>query len=246
LLATFSVASLHQGAAPELSGSVDDWNGYRRYSFQHHGRQCYIVAPHREAGGRPWIWRARFWGHRPEVDLALLGQGFHLAYMDVIEMPGNREAVSHWNAFYKLLAEVHGFTTRPALEGMSRGGLYVCSWAAKNSDKVACIYADAPVCDIAALGLDKRFPELGLRNPIDHLEPLAKARVPLLHVSGDADTVVPLEKHTRVLEARYRALGGDIRVIIKPGVGHKHGLDDPAPIIEFILKHTLKVPNRKD
>lgn len=31
---------------------------------------------------------------------------------------------------------------------MSRGGLIVYNWAAQNTDKVACIYADAPVMDI--------------------------------------------------------------------------------------------------
>ena len=34
-----------------------------------------------------------------------------------------------------------------ALEGMSRGGLIVYNWAAQNPEKVACIYADAPVMD---------------------------------------------------------------------------------------------------
>jgi lysophospholipase L1-like esterase len=79
-------------------------------------------------------------------------------------------------------------------------------------------------------------------NPIDLLEPLAKAKVPLLHVSGNADFVVPLEENTAVLEQRYKALGGDISLIIKNGIGHKHGLEDPTPIIQFVLKHTLQDP----
>ncbi len=40
-----------------------------------------------------------------------------------------------------------------------------------------------------------------------------------------------------LLEKRYRALGGDITVIAKPGVGHHpHSLKDPAPIVEFVLR----------
>jgi len=74
-------------------------------------------------------------------------------------------------------------------------------------------------------------------NPNDNLAPLAKAGVPLLHVVGDADTVVPVEENTRVLEQRYKALGGSIQVIVKHGVGHVHGLDDPMPIIEFLVAH---------
>ncbi len=259
VLSLFLCAAV-QAASPAWPGSTDDWKGYQRHSFDYDGRKCFVVEPQKEAPGRPWIWRARFWGHRPEADLGLLEKGFHLAYMDVAEMLGNREAVAHWNKFYKLLTGKYGFSKKVALEGMSRGGLYIYSWAAANPKKVSAIYADAPVCDITSwpLALRKGKPdpkgwEMAVRafsfksveearaykgNPIDILKPLARHRVPLLHVAGDADEVVPLADNTRVLEKRYRELGGDITIIIKPGVGHKHGLDDPSPIINFVLKNT--------
>lgn len=246
-------------AAPAFPGDRDEWNGYARYTFQVDGRSCFVVAPRSEAEGRPWIWRARFFGHRPEVDLALLARGWHLVYMDVADMFGNPEAVAHWDAFYAWLTEQHKFAPKAALEGMSRGGLIVYNWAARNPEKVSCIYADAPVCDIrswpggkgkgegspeawATCLLAYRLTEAGAAafrgNPLDHLEPLAQAGVPLLHVSGDADPTVPIEENTLELESRYKALGGGITVIVKPGVDHTHGLDDPTPIVEFILKHT--------
>ena len=74
---------------------------------------------------------------------------------------------------------------------------------------------------------------------MDRLEPLAKAGVPLLNVYGDADEVVPWEENTGLLAERYRALGGSIQLIGKPGVGHHpHGLEDSTPIIDFILKNS--------
>jgi pimeloyl-ACP methyl ester carboxylesterase len=241
-------------------GKVDDWNGYQRHSFTYDSRQCFVVEPKTPAPGKPWIWRARFWGHRPEVDVALLGNGFHVAYMDVAEMLGNKEAVAHWDKFYELLTGRFGLSEKVAMEGMSRGGLYIYSWAAANPGKVSCMYADAPVCDIkswplalrkgaasptgwkmvvAAFGFQSEEDARKYKgNPIDILAPLAKAKIPLLHVHGDADDVVPLEENTAIVEKRYKALGGDITVIIKPGIGHKHGLDDPSPIIGFVLKNT--------
>ena len=78
-------------------------------------------------------------------------------------------------------------------------------------------------------------------NPVDNLAPLAAAKVPLLHVYGDADDVVPPDENTLLLAERYRKLGGSIELIAKPGIGHHpHGLADSAPIVEFILKHALK------
>ena len=43
-----------------------------------------------------------------------------------------------------------------------------------------------------------------------------------------------------VIEKRYLSLGGVIQVIHKPGVGHHpHGLENPEPVVQFILDHTV-------
>ena len=78
-------------------------------------------------------------------------------------------------------------------------------------------------------------------NPVDGLGPLAKAGVPLIHVVGDADSVVPVAENTAILEVRYRKLGGLIKVIHKPGVGHHpHSLKDPQRLLDFILKASAR------
>lgn len=239
-------------------GGVSDFKGYRHHAFGYDGLKCRVVLPEQAAKDKPWIWRARFFGHRPEVDLALLAKGFHLAYVDVANLYGSPEAVDRWNRFYQYLTTAHGLHPKPVLEGMSRGGLIVYNWASENPDKVSCIYADAPVCDITSwpggfgkgcgskrdwerckkvYGLTDEEAQRFTGNPIDKLAPLAEAGVPLLHVVGDTDQVVPVAENTALLEARYKALGGAIRVIRKPGVGHKHGLEEPQPIIDFISKH---------
>jgi pimeloyl-ACP methyl ester carboxylesterase len=181
--------------------------------------------------------------------------------MSVPDMLGAPEAVGHWNACYERLTTQYGFAKKAALVGLSRGGLYCYNWAATNPDKVACIYGDAPVCDFKSwpggIGKGKRSDhdwqlvlerygfksdeeaKLYTKNPVDNLAPLAKARVPLLHVFGDADDVVPWEENTGLVEERYKKLGGEVVLIRKPGVGHHpHGLDDSTPIINFVWDHT--------
>jgi pimeloyl-ACP methyl ester carboxylesterase len=70
---------------------------------------------------------------------------------------------------------------------------------------------------------------------------LAKAGVPILHVVGDADEVVPIAENSDIIEKRYKTLGGKIDVIHKPGVGHHpHSLKDPKTIVDFFLKHTSR------
>jgi pimeloyl-ACP methyl ester carboxylesterase len=185
--------------------------------------------------------------------------------MSVPDMLGCPAAVTHWNTFYRELTEKHGFAKKAALVGLSRGGLYVYNWAAANPDCVACIYADAAVCDFKSwpggkgkgkgsprdwklvlerYGFASEAEALACRkNPVDNLQPLARAKVPLLHVYGDADDVVPWDENTGVVAERYRKLGGDITLIAKPGVAHHpHGLEDSTPIIEFIAKHAAASP----
>ncbi len=249
-------------AGQTLDATKTEWHGFPRYDFLVGGRKCLVVSPREVAVGRPWIWRARFFGHEPQADIQLLERGFHVGYCDVSNLFGNPDAVAHGNAFYQFLTKEHGFSRRVALEGMSRGGLMIYHWAAANPDKVACIYGDAPVCDfkswpggkgrgkgsqaawrmcLDAYGLTEEQALAYRKNPIDQLAHLAKADIPLLHVVGQADDVVPVEENTDILADRYRRMGGTIAVIRKPGVGHHpHSLKDPTPIVEFVLKHTTR------
>ena len=247
-------------AADPISDKKSDWHGFDRYEFSVTDRRCWVVVPKIPAEGRPWIWRARFFGVEPQTDIALLKLGFHLAYCDVSGMFGSPRAVEHWNAFYRVMTQQHQLAARPALEGLSRGGLIIYNWAARNPEKVACIYGDAPVCDfkswpagqgqgkgssaawaacLKAYGMSEAEALAYRKNPIDNLQPLARANVPLLHVVGDADVVVPVAENTSIMATRYRQAGGSMRVINKPGIGHHpHSLKDPGPIVSFILQHT--------
>ena len=122
---------------------------------------------------------------------------------------------------------------RPCLLPQSRGGLMLYNWAVENPSRVACIAGIYTVCDLRSYpGLERACgaynmsaaelqAHLGEHNPIDRLGPLAKAAVPILHVHGDADTVVPLEKNSGELQRRYRDLGGPMRLIVVPGKGHQ-------------------------
>ena len=76
------------------------------------------------------------------------------------------------------------------------------------------------------------------KNPLDNLKPLADAGIPILHLCGDADEVVPADENTMIVEKRYRELGGHIEVIYKPGAKHHpHCLENPQPIVDFVLKY---------
>ncbi len=242
-------------------GKKSEWNGFDRYDFEIAETPVLVVVPKQTAPGKPWVWHGEFFGHKPAPDIALLNQGFHIVYVRIPDQFGGPKAIQVWNAAYQQLTEKYGFAKKVALVGLSRGGLYCYNWAIANPQKVACIYVDAPVCDFkswpggkgtgpgSAAEWQKLLKAYDFANdsealaytgnPVDNLAPLAKAGVPLLHVFGDADEVVPWEENTGLIDQRYRALGGKIELIRKPGVKHHpHGLDDPTPIVNFIALHS--------
>lgn len=244
--------SMHRMQA--FPGFKGEWNGCDRYDFRFKGRDAVVVVPRKAAEGKPWIWRPAFFDAFPSVDKALLEKGFHVVYYDVTHCYGNPRAVALGTEFYHYMKDFYGLSSKVTLEGFSRGGLYALNWAAANPDKVACIYVDAPVCNVFSWPGRKRadlwndlLKEWKLTdeemnafkgNPIDCLEPLAKADIPIISVCGDADKVVPYEENTGILQARYRALGGRVEVILKPGIDHHpHSLENPEPVLEFILRY---------
>ncbi len=242
-----------------LGAKCGDFHGFERYDFRPAGleRDAIIVAPKQAAVGRPWIWRARFFGHQPALDLQLLDRGWHLAYVDVVDLYGGPEAMRIWDAFHRFATDRLGLSAKPVLEGMSRGGLPVFHWAIRHPDRVTAIYGDNPVCDfrtwpggldgsrgskrdwvrlLAAWGLDK---EQAKTHPqvADRLEPLAAAKVPVALVIGTADKVVPPAANAERVATRYEELGGPVKVWRKEGSRHHpHGLHPPDELRAFLIE----------
>jgi pimeloyl-ACP methyl ester carboxylesterase len=161
----------------------------------------------------------------------LLESGFVIGGIEVGESMGSPEGRARYSSFYHAVVKDAGLQPKPCLYATSRGALMHYTWAADNPDLVLCIGANQPVIDLALFpGLDEAAKAFGMRreefektyheyNPVDRLAPLAARGIPLLHIVGDADALLPLERQLE-FRRRYEALGGEARVVIHPGVSH--------------------------
>jgi len=183
-----------------------------------------IVAPNKEAAGRPWVFRAGFIDRDAVADQALLAAGFYI----VVGPVGYNEdgpLLDNWNKLYQHLTS-HGFSKKPVMEGASGAAGEVTNWAIANPDKVSCIYGEDPVFHT----------RMNKVQPMDNLKPLAAAGVPFLCVSGVLDPA--LAANTRALEKKYQGMGGKVTVIIQDGIGrYPTGPKDTKPVVDFILSH---------
>lgn len=243
---------------PEMRES-DSWMGGTRHRFDFSGRQAWLVEPPEPAPGRPWFavpeWPTAF-PARNGVK-ALLSLGFYMVHLKLFGEYANPAAVERMHAFYLQLRE-WGFAEKGALIGMSLGGLYSFRFAQTHPECVSCIYADAPVCDLAfanpragrtetAAGIARAYGAETLEqlrnhplSPVNAVSRIVEAGIPVLMLLGLDDIVVDHATNGSLLAERFTAAGGRITVNGRPYWGHHpHGLDDPAPIVRFILRNTI-------
>ena len=236
--------------------------------FEVDGRTAFVILPalenNRANRPTPWVWYAPTLPGLPAVEEKwmfeqFLAEGIAVAGVDVGESYGSPQGRAHFTALYRELVERRGFSRKPCLLARSRGGLMLYNWAAEHPESVGCIAGIYPVCNIRSWpGLDKACGAYGLsaaqledkltqHNPIDRLAPLAKAGVPIFHIHGDTDDVVPLKDNSAILASRYRELGGSMRLRIPPGQGHNmwNGFFQCRELVEFVIAYASPAAERE-
>ena len=202
----------------------------------------------------PWVWYAPTLPNLPgKAEKWMFDRftqaGIAIAGVDVGESYGSPDGRALYSALYRELVGQRGFSPTPVMMGRSRGGLMTLAWAVDNADKVAGFAGVYPVCSITSypgvkrasgafhMTADELTAQLTKHNPIDRLNALAQAGVPLFAIHGDVDRVVPLHANSGEMQKRYKALGGQMQLVIPPGQGHNMwpGFFECQELVDFVL-----------
>ncbi|MDP7206517.1 MAG: prolyl oligopeptidase family serine peptidase, partial [Pirellulaceae bacterium] len=224
-------------------------------------RIAFLILPEKPQAGRPipWVWYAPTLpglpgGAEKWMFEKFLEKGIAIAGVDAGESYGSPAGRVVYSALHDELVKKRGLAGQACLLTRSRGGLMLYCWAAENPDKVKCITGIYPVCNIASYpGLERACGAYGLtaeqlkaelsdHNPIDRLAPLARAKVPIFHIHGDQDRVVPLEANSGLVKKRYDQLGGEMTLEVVKGQGHNLwvGWFQSQKLVDFILLNAAK------
>lgn len=225
------------------------------------GHEGYLALPEGAKPGKktPWLWYCPSDYNLPgELEQWMMTKclvnGIAVAGINLKGDFGTPAGRAIQTAFHRELTENHGLTKKVCMLARSYGGTQMYNWAAEHSDSVACLAGIYPVCNLESYpGVESaarkyRMPqeqfvkELKQHNPIDRLSPLARAKVPIYHNTGDLDKTVPAKDNTMIVAERYKALGGDMTVTVFEGQGHNYwtGFFEDKAMAEFILKHAKK------
>ena len=227
-------------------------------SFKINGHDAFVILPENPGKNTPWVWYAPTLKGPPAVSEVwmfkqFLAKGIAIAGIDVGESFGSPTGTAAFTVLHQHLVSKRQFSSKPCLLARSRGGLMLYSWAVDHPELVSGVAGIYPVCNIASYpGLKRACGAYGLTeaelkaqlttfNPIDRLKPLAEAKVPLLHIHGDSDKVVPLEANSAELAKRYTAFGGPAEVMVIPGQGHNmwDGWFQSQRITDFVIACAL-------
>lgn len=243
-------------SAPALEPASGDEALAVRENFLVAGHDAFVILPVKAPTDRPrrWVWYAPTLRGQPDEAMNWMfdrfGEaGIAIAGIDVGESYGSPNGRAIYQTFYDELVGTRKFYDKPVLLPRSRGGLMLYNWAVEHADSVAGIAGVYPVCDLTSYpGLPKAAgayemtaeeleSNLGEHNPIDRLTPLAKAGVPIFHIHGDIDKVVPHDANSGEVVRRYRQLGGKMQLDIAEGQGHNMwpGFFQHQALVDFVI-----------
>jgi dipeptidyl aminopeptidase/acylaminoacyl peptidase len=230
-----------------------------RETFTVADRPAFVMlpAPEKRTAPQPWVFYAPTLPAYPDeaerwMHERFLEAGIAIAGVDVGEAYGSPER-SHpaFAALYENLIAQRGFASKPCLLGRSRGGLWVSSWALAHPEKAAGLAGIYPVFDLRSYPkLEAAAPAYGLTpaelenrlsefNPVARLAQLARARLPAFLISGDQDTVVPLEANSAEFARHYKEAGvGDlVTLVVIKGQGHNffEGFFKSQELVDFAI-----------
>jgi pimeloyl-ACP methyl ester carboxylesterase len=234
---------------------------FRQLEFTFEDRYATLVLPPEGTANGKWMLKTEYFGAFPTVEIRLLREGYHLAYLRNVNRIGTDIDTDAKARFARYLHETYGLSEKCVPVGMSCGGLQAVNFAAKYPDLVSVLYLDAPVMNFLSwpFGMGDCFVNRGepqrkevldalhmtkselicfRGHPIDKIPTLIEHKIPVVMVYGDSDTVVPYPENGYVLEMAYKKTDIPLAVFGKEGCEHHpHGLADATPIIEFILKN---------
>jgi pimeloyl-ACP methyl ester carboxylesterase len=189
----------------------------------------------------------------------LLEKGIWIAGVDVGESYGAPRGRATFSKFYKKITREYQLSRQPCLLVQSRGGLMGIGWAKEHAEDVACIGGIYPVVNLmswppedssrfadaaSAYGFKSSadFSNQRLKlSPLNHVQPLVHAGIPIFILHGDSDHIVPLHQNSEPFVKAYRDLGGNAELQIIPGKGHQE-VDEffkSDKLLQFFLAHLL-------
>lgn len=230
---------------------------YVRVDFTFEEREAILIFPDEENRTDRWMLKTEYFDAFPQLEAAMVAEGFHLAYLRNINRWGLDADQDAKLRFRDFLVKEFGLSVRCIPIGMSCGGLHAVKLAARHPEMVEKLYLDAPVINILscpfgmgrptaiaeetkqealdALGLTMSGMIAYREHPLDKMGALIENRIPLALVWGDSDRIVSWEENAQLVRDAYAKTDIPALYLCKPGCDHHpHGPTDSSDLAAVV------------
>ena len=234
-----------------------EWNGYEMLTFELEGREAKLICPKEPRSDGKWLFKTEYLNAFPRFETEMFARGYYVAHVKNITRWCKPEDTDMREVLCEFLEKEFGLCKKCVTVGLSCGGMQSVYFAAKYPHRVAAMYLDAPVLNLlscpCALGVAEKslyeefFAHTGVtvsellnyrNHPIDNVPSVIEQGIPAILVCGDSDKTVPYVENGKLLAEKYKESSVPFVEIVKENCDHHpHGLDDLAPVIEFVEKY---------
>ena len=237
------------------------WNGFKKKEFEFEGKKAILVFPEKKDEQGNWAIKTEYWGAFVAVEIALLKEGFHLAYLENESRLAPVSDCERKARFVQFLHKEYGLRDKCVPVGMSCGGAHAVNFAGYFPECVQCMFIDAPVlnfCDfpgnesckdvwekeflVTYPGMTRDKLLYFENHPINRVKTLIEKKIPILMMYGTEDKTVDYNMNGKLLEYAYEGNEDLLTVMPRNLQGHHpHGVDcTPNPVVQFIIEKCSK------
>ena len=239
---------------------AETWHGFKMERFVFEGRDAIVVYPDKVREGAPWLLKTEYWDAFPDVEIRLVKEGFHLAYVKNRNRWITKEECDLKARFVKHVSEAYGLNKKCVPVGMSCGGGYAVKFGGMYPELVKTMFIDAPVMNFLSIpgkyenpvcdriwNQEFVFAYPGIKHymlagwdehPICFAESLRENGIPILMVYGEEDETVLYNENGMLLRELFEGSGLLTEIAVPYRGHHPHGLSkDNQPIVDYILSH---------
>ena len=241
---------------------MSDWFGFPCEEFLFEGRKAFLVFPKEADAQKNWTLKTEYRDAFPETELELLHRGFHAAFLTNHTRFGTTEDCDAKDRFAAYLHETYGLCEKCVPIGMSCGGAHAVQFAGYYPNRVKCMFIDAPVLNFldfpARYGdpycesvweteFTRAYPGISrakllsfTEHPLNRIDALKTAKIPILLVYGTQDTTVFYAQNGKMMEEAYNDAPELLTVMARDYQGHHpHGFPHhPEIIADYICLHS--------
>lgn len=237
------------------------WNGFACEEFEFEGYKAFVVSPEPGTEVGKLVFKTLYWGAFPDIEINLLKNGYHLAYVDRASRVPSKDECDRQARFVRYVSQKHDLNGKCVLVGMSFGGARAMRFTYYYPELVSCIYLDAPVLNYYAFPgkmgdayreqvWEKEFLEVypGMKryqlmtfdeHPINAVDTILEHKIPVLLVYGVDDATVIYSEHGLLMEQALEGSGLMKVVPVKFRGHHPHGrIDDNSDLVQYILENS--------